>query len=359
MRIRRISNNEICKHFPNANYKMITHLTASVFGSPQRLFNSLMSNSIRISLLTLVCAFLCQCNQPAEETNAGSKETNSTVEKTATKVGVLLVSHGSHSETWRKMLTAIETDVSAEVLKSGKISGIKSAFMEYTEPSIATQLKAFDKEGYSDVVIIPILLTVSSHSFDDIPVIAGLRSSASTEEQLRSEKIAIYKAKADVVLTPLLDFTKVLKTNVVRRAKAMSKDAANEGVVLVGYGSEPYDKEWSILMDGLEKVVRDELKIEVLNYSWCGHIVRYKKEPTIKAIKATLEKKKKALVIPVLVAVDENFQGRIIGGAIEDVNEPDRIVYRHDAILPDADINQWVIDISREYAEKAHSRATK
>ena len=254
------------------------------------------------------------------------------------------------------MLTAIETDVKEDVLKSGQIKGIKSAFMEYTKPSIATQLKAFDKEGYSNVIIVPILLTVSSHSFDDIPVIAGLRSSANTEKQLEQEKIAIYKANAKVELTPLLDFTKVLKTNVVRRAKAMTKDAANEGVVLVAYGSEPYNKEWEILMDGLQKTVQKELGIEVLNYSWCGHIVRYKSEPTIKAIKATLEKKKKALVIPVLVAVDENFQGRIIGGAIEKVNEPTRIDYLHDAILPDADINQWVIDISHEYAEKAHTQ---
>lgn len=338
---------------------MKTPLSTSDIRSTSRSANRSIKPLLSSTLLALASVFFCQCDQRSEENSELPVKSDSSEAKTPTKVGILLVSHGSHSETWRKMLTAIETDVKTDVLKGGKISGIKSAFMEYTEPSIATQLKAFDKEGYSDVVIVPILLTVSSHSFDDIPVIAGLRRSASTEEQLRSEKIAIYQAKADVVLTPLLDFTKVLKTNVVRRARAISKDSKNEGVVLVGYGSEPYDKEWKILMDGLEKVVRDEVGIEVLNYSWCGHIVRYKKDPTIKAIKATLEKKKKALVIPVLVAVDENFQGSIIGGAIEDVNEPERIVYRHDAILPDADINQWVIDISREYAAKAHSRTTK
>ena len=113
----------------------------------------------------------------------------STAKRSTGKVGVLLVSHGSHSEQWRKMLMAIEDEVREDVLKCEAIGGIKSAFMEYTEPSIATRLKQFDKEGFTDVVIVPILLTVSSHSFDDIPVIAGQKVDRMTLDTLKLEGI--------------------------------------------------------------------------------------------------------------------------------------------------------------------------
>ena len=266
------------------------------------------------------------------------------------KVGVLLVSHGSHSEQWRKMLMAIEDDVREDVLKCEAIHGIKSAFMEYTEPSIATRLRQFDAEGYSDIVIVPILLSVSSHSFDDIPVIAGQKEDRKTLETLKLEGIEVYKPKAGITVAPLLDFPDVLEKNVLRRVRNMSTDPAKEGVVLVAYGSEPYNEEWEQLLDRIGEKVRTDLGMQRTPYCWCGHIARYKTEPTEEAIKEVLESSDTALVVPVLVAVDENFQGRIIGGAIKKVGQDDRVHYRHDAILPDENVNKWVVHISNKLA---------
>ena len=266
------------------------------------------------------------------------------------KVGVLLVSHGSHSEQWRKMLMAIDDEVREDVLKCEAISGIKSAFMEYTEPSIATRLKQFDEEGYSDIVIVPILLSVSSHSFDDIPVIAGQKVDRKTLDTLKLEGIAVYKPKATVTVAPLLDFPDVLGKNILRRVRKLSTDPAKEGVVLVAYGSEPYNEEWEQLLERIGEKVRTDLGVQHTLYCWCGHIARYKTEPTEKAIAEVLKGSDTALVVPVLVAVDENFQGRIIGGAIKNVGQDGRIRYRHDAILPDENVNKWVVHISNKLA---------
>ncbi len=266
------------------------------------------------------------------------------------KVGVLLVSHGSHSEQWRKMLTQIETTVQDEVIRGGLIAGIKSSFMEYTEPTIATRLKEFDQEGFAHVIIVPILLTVSSHSFDDIPVIAGQKEDHATLETLKLEGTEIYKPRAKVTLAPLLDFPDVLERNVARRVQDQSDDPANEGIVLVAYGSEPYDEEWKELLNGVSNKVRELTGVDASEYCWCGHIAHYKSEPTEKAIAKILGQKKTAIVIPVLVAVDEMFQGKIIGGAIKNVDQNDRIRYRYDSILPDDNINRWVIQISRKLA---------
>ena len=125
---------------------------------------------------------------------------------------------------------------------------------------------------------------------------------------------------------------------------------------MVAYGSEPYEEQWKELLEKVADEVKAETGVDCAEYCWCGHIVRYKTEATEKAIRKVLEQKKNALVIPVLVAVSENFQGKIIGGAINSMKEKDRIVYRRDAILPDENINHWVIDISSELASKITNR---
>ncbi len=266
------------------------------------------------------------------------------------KTAILLVSHGSHSKQWREMLFDIEKTVRDEVLADSRIGDIQTAFMEYTEPSIATRLKEFDEAGFTEIVIVPLLLTVSSHSFDDIPVIAGQKKDKMTIETLRLEGTTIYKPKAHLTIAPLLDFPDVLSKNVIRRVQDLSQETACEGVVLVGYGSEPYNEEWEELLEGVAEKVKEETGIDFCNYAWCGHIARYRLEPTEKAIKEVFENKENALVIPILVAVDENFQGRIIGGAVKNMQEEGSIRYRQDAILPDENINNWVIRVSRELA---------
>jgi sirohydrochlorin ferrochelatase len=272
---------------------------------------------------------------------------------TERKVGVLLVSHGSRSASWRKMLMDVENDVQSAVLTDSPVRGLKSAFMEYNEPSIASRLKEFDQEGFTDVVMVPILLTVSTHSFDDIPVIAGQREDKATLEHLKLEKIEVYHPKAKVMITPLLDFPAVLTENVVRRVKKMSSHPKSEGLVLVAYGDETYHSEWEQLIERIGEKVAQETGIKEYAHSWCGHIVHYQAEPTEKAIHSVLEKRERALVLPLLVAYDENFQERIIGGAVQKAGEKERITYLRDSILPDEGINRWVIQISREYAEKA------
>ena len=267
------------------------------------------------------------------------------------KIGVLLISHGSHSETWRNTLFELEKNVSDRIQENGKVSGTKSAFMEYTEPSIATRLKEFDSEGYTDVVIIPILLTVSSHSFDDIPTIIGLKENPESVEMLKLEKIERYTSKATPHITPLLDFSDILRKNVLRRVRNLSNNPEDEGLVIIAYGSEPYEKEWTELFDKAANHVHAETGIDAYSIGWCGHIVRYSPDSTASAIRRVLDKKKTALVIPSLVAFDENFQIKIIGGGIEKVDDHEtRVKYKPDEIMPDSNIEQWIVNISEEYA---------
>jgi hypothetical protein len=282
-----------------------------------------------------------------------NRSKNSLATATGKKIGVLLVNHGSRSATWRQALLDLETKVKDSIIASGIISGTKTAFMEYTEPSIATRLKEFDAEGYSDVIIIPIFLTVSSHSFDDIPTIIGQKEDPQSLETLKIEKIERYSPNAKVYIAPLLDFAGVLKENILQRTKALSKESVNEGLVMIAYGDATYMKEWTELLTDVGKHVQQNTGIDQFSYGWCGHVAHYNPDSTTVAIKRVLSKKEKAIIIPVLVAHDEMFQVKIIGDGIANLGTAkSNVSYIPDSILPDKQIEKWVIDITSQYANK-------
>lgn len=265
------------------------------------------------------------------------------------KIGVLLVNHGSHSETWRNTLIALEHQVTDSILATGEIQGIKTAFMEYTEPSIATRLREFDAEGYTDIVIVPVFLTVSTHSFDDIPTIIGKKEDPQSMETLKLEKIARYTPNARTYITPLLDFTDILRKNVLRRFQQLSKDPSSEGLVMIAYGDATYLQEWTNLLQDVGDYVTEQTGITSFSSGWCGHLVRYSADSTTEAIRRVLKEKPTAVVIPVLVAVDEDFQVKIIGDGIAAVKaEEGKVLYKSDAILPDRNIEHWVIEAVSE-----------
>lgn len=273
------------------------------------------------------------------------------------KIGVLLVNHGSRSATWRQALMDLETKVRPAILANKSIQGIKTAHMEYTEPSIATRLKEFDAEGFTDVVIVPVFLSVSSHTFDDIPTIIGKKTDPQSLETMKLERIERYQPKARTVIAPNLDFTDVLKTNVLRRVRALSTNPAEEGLVLIAYGDATYEPEWAALFEAVGEHVKQNTGIATHTYGWCGHLVHYSPKKTTEAVAKVLQTKPKAIVIPVLVAHDENFQIKIIGGGVAKVpDHQNRVVYRPDAILPDPSVEQWVISITGELVAKLQTQ---
>lgn len=290
---------------------------------------------------------------------AHSGDENSTARE-GPKIGVLLVNHGSRSATWRESLLHLEAQVAPTILNHHAVRSVKTAFMEYTEPSIATRMKEFDQEGVTDVIIVPVFLTVSPHTFDDIPTIVGLKEDPRSLQQLKIENIQRYTPRAKPHITPPLDFTDILQKNLLRRVSALSKDPSHEGLVLIGYGDETYDKEWVELFNKVAGFIRERTGIAGYSYGWCGHIANYKPEETTAAIETVLQTSRTALVIPVLVAHDEQFQIKIIGDGIAKVpDNKHRVVYRPDAILPDPNIEQWVISVTDEYIQKIQPRVSR
>lgn len=286
-----------------------------------------------------------------EEAAAVSTKKNSAE---SPKTGILLVSHGSHSATWRRMLLDVHAEVQEDLLRIPSVQTVRTAFMEYTEPSIASQLRRFDAEGVEQILVIPLLLTISNHSFDDIPAICGQKEDASLVASLEEEGIERYRPRAEVKIAPLLDYPNLVRLNLARRVNevqahcSITSEPVCKGCVLVGYGSEEFDAEWNSFFVELSDYLVIECGLKRVSYAWCGHLVKYSPEPTAKAIQEALEESQKAMVIPVLVAHDEMFQDKIIGKGIHQSGRAADVLYRADAILPEPAVGQWVISIARE-----------
>jgi len=269
-------------------------------------------------------------------------------------VGVLLVNHGSHSPTWRSMLLDVHDSVADHLLAIPGVTQVRTAFMEYTEPCIATQLRALDEAGVRAVVVVSLLLTISDHTFDDIPVICGLSSDPQTIAKLAKDKIEIYQASAELRFVPLLDFSGLAKTSLARRVRAVlgrrpdaGRNRTRDGLVLVGYGSAEFEDDWDRFFMEMRNFAENELGLTPTAHAWCGHIAGYRRQPTIEAIARVLDRADRAVLIPMLVAHDEMFQDRIIGGAVSRCRDPDRVLYRPDAILPEPEVGRWVVESVR------------
>lgn len=268
------------------------------------------------------------------------------------KIGILLVNHGSEQKAWRDMLVDVEKATIERLLALPNVEGVKTAFNEYTEPSLATQMKAFDDEGYDEVIALPLFLTVGAHTNSDLPNGLGLKNDADVIEALPKEGVPIYRPRARVTLLETIDATEFLKVNILRRVKSLMEpgvDGSEYGVTLAAYGDDGFNQQWEELMTELGHYLGEHVGIDLVNSAWSGHLVNYSIEPTKKAINQVLAEKKKDILISVYVAYDYMFQRDIIGEAGRQCDRPEDVLYNEtEAILPDTNLENWVVSTIEE-----------
>mgnify|MGYP001018566294 CR=1 FL=1 len=262
------------------------------------------------------------------------------------KVGVLLVNHGSRQKAWRDMLIDVENKVRDRILVLPDVKAVRTAFNEYTDPSIAQQMKAFDDEGFDEVVVVPIFLTIGGHVNSDLPNLLGLKNDAKALETLPNKGIPVYRPRARVVLLDTIDSDEFLKANILRRTRALlgEGDGRQYGVTLAAYGDDKFNQQWEALMGQIGAHLQQNLGIDTINYAWSGHLVNYSMDPTRKAVNQILAKKRKDIVISVYVAYDHKFQRDVIGEGVRHADRPQDVLYNEpEAILPDESLNDWVV----------------
>lgn len=307
-----------------------------VRGRPMQSFRQLKS-SLTLILVVSIGPLLFACDNPAPQAEK---------EPAVRKIGVLLVNHGSRRKAWRDMLVDVERAIDDRLLALPNVVAVKTAFNEYTEPSVATQMKWFDDEGFDEVIVLPLFLTVGGHVNLDIPNLIGIKNDRDVLEELPKHGVPVYRPRVRVTLLQTMDATDFLQKNILRRTQSLlgDRDGSSVGVTLATYGDTKFNQQWEELMAELGVYLQQQLGIDVVNWAWSGHLVNYSLEPTKKAINQVLAEKEKNILISVYVAYDSMFQSDIIGGAARDSDRPEDVLYSEkEAVLPDENLNDWIV----------------
>ena len=271
------------------------------------------------------------------------------------RIGVLLVANGSKSSTWVQMIQDLAKAVREPILAKPGVKGVRLAFIKGTGPDIASEMKAFDAEGVDEVIVVPLFVAQESTRMNiNLQFLTGMRSESKTIKQLQNEGFEIYYPKARVSMTPALNQSEVLKKNVLRRVEALrGKDSGEDmAVLLVGYGDQVYGQQMDETMEGIGRYLKIKTDIDTVAFAYCGKLADYSGAPVVQAINEVLELEQQVLVVPVLLGVDEMLQRDTIQTAINAIPTSSKIRYQQDAVLPDPNVNAWVLDKVQEAVQR-------
>jgi len=85
---------------------------------------------------------------------------------------VVLFAHGSRDAAWRAPIEA----VAAQVLAMEPAIVVRCAYLEWSEPDLATAVAELGGRGVNHIVVVPLFLGVGKHAREDLPrMVADLR----------------------------------------------------------------------------------------------------------------------------------------------------------------------------------------
>ena len=145
------------------------------------------------------------------DTNSSSK----------TKIGVVLVGHGSRLPYGKDVVSQI-----AEMYSADEEYLVEVGFMNMSKPSIPESINKLSKEGVEKIIVTPVFLAHGVHTTEDIPKILGLKKDTHEEGHSHShnhdEETVEIEFDGDIIYTEPLGADK--------RIAAIVKDRVNDAL---------------------------------------------------------------------------------------------------------------------------------
>lgn len=276
------------------------------------------------------------------------------------KNALVVIAHGSPMESWRKPVLNLEEMVRNKV-KIAQLKGIdyvRVALMEYTEPTIASVIKDCEAQGVDSIFALPLFMAPSSHTEEDLPNILGQKYNPYVREELAEEKTELVKSRTPIVLGPTFYYSNVLEESMMARIKSLSKDPANEAVILLAHGDNERIGFWTNILKNVSKYVKEHSKITYTDGRLIemGHNFNVKLMPILeKAAQA----KKRIIVQGIYLTSDvkqmadhykmEEQQAALVK------NRGVEIIYSPEGILPASTnlVVDWVVKQTKQWLHSA------
>lgn len=148
------------------------------------------------------------------------------------KAGVLVISHGSRSPEWVRLIDEAVAGMGKLESGAGPVP-VVSSYLELVEGRLIQDgIDELESLGVTEIVVIPLFVSYGSTHVDEIRYALGDLPEPSTETELKP-----YRRKAKVRVCSPLDDDPVVAEVVVDHLRALTRRPERERVLLIGHGS--------------------------------------------------------------------------------------------------------------------------
>jgi CbiX protein len=261
---------------------------------------------------------------------------------------LLIIAHGSRSAAWNHAIETFCSDIAAPAYADKRIDKVRWCYLEHAQPTIKMALEHYCHDSDTEIIALPLFLSISSHVGTDIP--NEIETVAQFVE--RREGMVTYECNGIPIILldppPTLD---VLSNNIKRRIRRLDVSMKESGLLVVYYGSSKYQRQWNHLAFNVQSRLLEYFPHTQVNWGYGGEAVDFAAEPLADILKEMLKIVQPVIIEPALVAVGI-VQNKIIPEAIGQVDAGKDIIYSGDAILPDSELEQYVLNYVHECIQR-------
>ena len=266
------------------------------------------------------------------------------------KTALVVVAHGSPSPEWNSCVLDLESRLQAVDMPG--IDYKRVALMEFAQPNIASVMRDCEREGIDTVFVLPLFISPSGHSEDDIPNILGLKYSPSVHADLVQEGAEFVKTQMHIVVGPTLMDSGVIEKAMVERVKALSTAPEGEAVLFLAHGDAGRIGFWKHILRKCETAAK-EAGFDYVDYQLIGMGQNFAQD-----VKPLLERaastKERILVQGIYLVSSVGSMARMVG--MDKNAAMEGIVYGEEGILPQS-VDSVMAWIEQTVAEWVSGRA--
>ncbi len=263
--------------------------------------------------------------------------------------GLLVIAHGAPMPAWNKPVLALEKQVVKALGPNSPFKKVKVVLMEFVKPSVADGVAEMERAGCSRIVAVPLLIAPSSHSHWDIPALLGLYSDEKMKAELAEEGATIVKSKLPITVTATLDSGELLVETMLARVKELSKNPAEEAVIVLAHGDDGLKPYWDALMKRITYNICGKTGITHADWAYV-HVGQGYRSGGVPAIMAAAENRKRVLLVGCYVSMGAagmhkrfmNRPTRIHGMALPNPLKGKDIVAAKHGLLPSPGAAEWI-----------------
>lgn len=271
--------------------------------------------------------------------------------------GLLIIAHGAPSSRWNEPVLQLGQKVADEILKDGRFVAVRTAMLEFNQGDVPQAIAELEAEGCDRIVAVPLFIAPSGHSHFDVPAVLGIYSSPRIMAAIAEEGGTVARPKVPITLTQTLDGGNVLCTFALDQVRKLSKNPAQESLILIAHGDDDHQR----LVDGLMRRITtyccgqtgidygDWAFVEV-GQSYLSH--------GVPAIMAARKHKSRVLVVGIYVsssaqAIHERAIARTANSHTHVVEffEENDVVFSREGLVRHPAAVQWVLDAARHALE--------